>query len=220
MSDYALARTNMVECQLETNGVHDERLLEVFGNVPRELFVPEEKHGVAYIDEDLPLNDNSAFLMEPAIHARLLQAADIRDTDAVLNIGDMCGYSSAVLSYLASTVVTVIEGKAQLKDAEQIWESHDYCNIVLVESRNREGCSRHAPYDVIIVNGACSGVPEALLGQLSENGRLLAVVRAGKHEMGRAVLYRRIRGRVSSCILFDAATPYVPGLEAVGDFEF
>lgn len=220
MSDAAIARNNMVECQLETNGIHDERILNVFGEVPRELFVPEEQRGMAYIDEDLPLNDNEAVLMEPVVHARLLQAAEISSEDAALNIGDTCGYGAAVLSCLAKTVVTMTPEPRTLKEAQKIWDDLGYCNIVVVKGDNIKGCPKHAPYDLIIMNGSCAEIPRALLDQLSENGRLVAVVRENPLKTGRGVLCKRIGGTISQCTLFDAATPYISGLEPPEQFEF
>ena len=106
MVDYAAARTNMVESQLRTNRVWDQRLLEAFETLPREAFVPEKARRFAYIDEDLAIGQNR-HLMEPMVLARLIQAAAIGEEDMVLDLGCGLGYSTAVLARLAATVVAV-----------------------------------------------------------------------------------------------------------------
>src|SRR5690606_5116811 len=97
---YATARRNMVDSQIHTSGVVSAPVLEAFSSVPREQFVPEHLRGRVYADEDLPLG-NGHFLMDPAILARMIEAAEVQAGDVVLNVGDPTGYSSAILAELA-----------------------------------------------------------------------------------------------------------------------
>ena len=190
MPQYAAARTNMVDSQIHTAGVVSAPVLEAFRSVPREMFVPENLRGRVYADEDLPLGGGH-FLMEPSILARMIEAAQIRHDDVVLNIGDSTGYSSAILAELAKTVMT-----------------HD--NVA-----GQASCS------LIIMNGAVHEIPKNLLSCLTMNGRLLSVLKPEGKKVGTAVMVQRMgEGQYSTRKLFDAATPYIPGYEAKPSFTF
>ncbi len=216
----AQARKNMVDSQIHTAGVISEPLLEAFRTVPREMFVPEQLRGVAYIDEDLPLGDGR-YLMEPSVLARMLQAADLRPQDVVLNIGDDTGYSSAVLSLLVETVITVESQAALLDPARRCWAEFSYCNIAVIDGDLTEGCPEHAPYSLIFMKGAVAEIPDIFLAQLSLHGRLVAILRPAGAKIGTAVIVERVgEGKYSTRKLFDAATPYIPGFEPRPEFSF
>ena len=104
MIDHAVARHNMVSGQIRTNRVTDERLIEAMEEIPRELFVPRAKRGVAYVDEDVEIA-SGRYLMEPMVLARLVQEAEITASDVVLDVGCGTGYASAVMARLAGTVI-------------------------------------------------------------------------------------------------------------------
>ncbi len=220
MHNFAQARKNMLDCQLATNGIIEPGVLDVFKSVPRELFLPEDKRGAAYVDEDILLAPG-AFCMEPVVHARMVQAANPGIDDAVLNIGDVTGYSSAILSGLVSTVVALESKVGTLDKARGVWDAHDYCNVAVVKGAEAEGSKEHAPYDLIFINGAVAEIPQNLLEQLGEKGRLVTVVKKPGHVMGCITVAERVDGEnFSTRTLFDAATPYVSGLEPASNFSF
>ena len=210
----------MVNCQLMTNGITDEALLSAFRRMPREKFLPAGQDGCAYIDEDILLG-NSDFLMEPVVFAKMLQAVDLKPRETVLNIGDATGYSSAILSGLATTVVALENRKGQLKQAEDLWIALDCCNIAAVPGENAKGSPQHAPYDVIFINGSVARAPEELLGQLKEGGRLVAVVRESERTPGMVTVFEKLRHvGCSAHRLFNASTPYVKGFDPETCFVF
>lgn len=221
MINYAAARRNMVDSQIHTNGVISEPVLEAFRTVPRELFVPDALRGMAYVDEDLPLGDGR-FLMEPALLARMITAADVRAEDIVLNLGDLTGYSSAILSLLASTVVTLEPRAGLLDSARRVWaDDGSYCNIAVIHGDLAEGCPEHAPYSLILMNGAVAEVPGILLAQLSLHGRLIAVHQPAGARIGTATLIERIGDeKYATRKLFNGATPYIHGFEPRPEFVF
>jgi protein-L-isoaspartate(D-aspartate) O-methyltransferase len=216
--NYEAARLHMVDSQIKTNRVTDVAVLEAFESVPREMFLPETRRGVAYIDEDLPLG-NGRYMMEPMVLARLVQAAAIKPSDVVLDIGCGSGYSSAIMAKIAATVVAVESDKNLANMASEMLERNDFDNVVVVGGDLREGYPKQAPYDAILVNGAVSEVPEAILEQLADGGRLVTVQR-GNSGVGRAVLIERFGKGVSSRALFDAATPFLPGYRKDPGFVF
>lgn len=218
MPDYTAARRNMVDSQLRTNRVTDEGVLAAMGAVPRELFVPPQLMGVAYMDEDLSVG-GGRYLVEPMVLGRLLQAADIRPSDILLDVGCATGYSTAVAAKLAATVIALESDSALARKAAETLARLQIDNAVVVEEEMRAGCPRHAPYDVILVQGAVSEIPKDFAARLAEGGRLVAVV-ASPERAGRAVLALKTGGVVSHRELFDAAIPPLPGFELAPAFRF
>lgn len=220
MADPQTARKNMVDGQIHTHGVIIPGILEAFESVPREKFVPELFEKIAYNDEDIALG-HDRYLMEPAVHARLIQALELKPEDVVLDIGGGTGYGAAILSSLASTVV-VLESEKEFTDkASKLWEGLGLCNVAVFSGALEKGHPENAPYDSVIINGAVDNVPEEILQQLANGGRLVAIVKEPGNIMGDARLfYKDEDGHVSSHSLFSAGTPYLSGFAPRPDFRF
>ncbi len=208
----------MVESQIRTNKVTDQRVIAAFEAVPRELFVDEAKRGFAYIDEDLEVVAGR-YLMEPMVLARLLQAAGLQPGDIALDIGCATGYSTAILSHLAETVVGVESNRQLMDQANRTLNALDVDNAVVVEGALDAGYQKQAPYNVIVFQGAVSAVPDMVKRQLSDGGRLVAVV-CDEAGIGRGTLIQRSGDSFSPRILFDAATPLLPGFAREVGFVF
>ncbi|PJB72507.1 MAG: protein-L-isoaspartate O-methyltransferase [Alphaproteobacteria bacterium CG_4_9_14_3_um_filter_47_13] len=220
MHNYAQARQNMVDCQLATNGIMAPEVMAAFRTVPRECFLPENKKGTAYSDEDLVL-EKGAFFMEPVVHARMVQVAAPERSQSVLNIGDLTGYSSAILSSLVSTVVVLESRNGALDKARDVWDTLGCCNMAVVPGKEAEGNAEHAPYDLVFINGAVVEVPDILLAQLNEGGRLVTVIKKAGTTVGVITVMEKARdGHFSTRRFFDAATPYAKGFEPVTGFVF
>lgn len=219
MTDYAAARQNMVENQVRTNQVTDDRLVAAMESIPRELFVPAERRSVAYVDEDLRVA-RGRYLMEPMVLARLLQAADVRPTDIALDVGPATAYSTAVLAQLCDTVVGVEPDESLVEQASDTLTQLGIDNAVVVAGDMKTGEAAQGPFDVILVNGAVAEIPSAISAQLSEGGRLATVLRPDANGVGQAVLVTKFGDLLSTRIIFDAATPYLPGYEPVAEFVF
>lgn len=190
MIRYDMMRKNMVECQLQTNGIIQPEILRAFETVPREIFLPEQLKGVAYVDEDLPL-PGGGYLPEPLVTARMLAALSLPGPEVALCIGDHTGYVSAVLSQLVTTVVALESRPRQLDGARSAWLLLDICNVAVARGMARRGCPEHAPYNVIFVCGAAGHIPPDLLRQLSPGGRLAAVLRGNGTPTGKITIYER-----------------------------
>ena len=216
--DYTRARHNMVESQLRTNKVTEPRLLEAFETVPRELFVPEELSGIAYVDEDIAVAAGR-YLLEPMVLGRLIQAADIGAEDIVLEIGCATGYASAILARLAATVVALESDRRLAERANATLEHLAIDNVAVVEGELTAGYAKQAPYNAILIGAAVAEVPQAIYDQLAEGGRLVAVIKQPQ-EPGRASLMRRSGASVSRRVLFDAGTPMLPGFVREPGFVF
>jgi protein-L-isoaspartate(D-aspartate) O-methyltransferase len=215
--DYARARSNMVQNQLRPNRVDDPNVLNAMAEMPRERFLPKALRGVAYADEDLPLPDGS-WLIEPRVLARLIQAAAVGPTDVVLVIGCTTGYAGAVLSRLAGTVI-LLEAPAAAGRVEALLDDLGVDNVVVVASDDPAGGHpSQAPFEVILVVGSVASVPPALLEQIDEGGRIVAVLDNGR--IGKATLFTRLHGVVGRREICDAQTPPCRGLEPDPRFAF
>jgi protein-L-isoaspartate(D-aspartate) O-methyltransferase len=219
MTKYQAARKNMVDCQIHTAGVSHVGILDAFSTVPREKFVSPALQSIAHADEDLPLGEDR-YLMSPLVHARLLQAANPQPEDVVLDIGGAYGYPAAILSSIVTTVLALEEKKKYIDQAEKAWGSLGICNVVPVRGALNKGHAEHAPYSLIILNGAVSQIPEAIVAQLTPEGRLLTIVKKPGMPVGQAAFVQKNGAAWSSRILFDAAAHYLPGFEPASEFCF
>ena len=204
MPDFDAMRARMVACQIRPANVADPRLIEALARVPRERFVPDAWRATAYVDEDLPLSAGR-YLMEPAVFARLVAHAPVRESDTVLDVGCATGYSTAVLGLVAQAAIGV-EGDAGLAET---------AGDLLVDL----GID-----NAVVVNGASEEGYAAQLEQMAEGGRLVAVLRGGggaaARRTGKATRLLKTHGRVSRRTLFDAAVPPLPGFERSAGFVF
>lgn len=218
MTVYDAARFNMVESQLRPNKVVDERVVDAFLRIRRELFVPAALRGVAYVDEDLPVG-NGRWLMEPMVAARLIQAVAVQPKEVALVVAAGVGYEAAVLAMLARGVVA-LEADAELaRLGRAALVDHGIAAVSYVEEPLRLGHRQRAPYDAIVFGGAVCEVPPEIGGQLAEGGRMAVVLRP-QGRVGRATLITRTGGVLAQRVIFDAATPLLPGFEAKPGFVF
>lgn len=216
--DFSIARQSMVKSQIRPNQVNDEDILAAMAELPREAFLPKALKGVAYVDEDLPLG-NGRHLMEPRILARLLEAASVQATDVVLVIGCATGYSAAILSRLASAVVAIESDAKLAQSATDTLTDLTIDTVAVIQGDLKAGYPKQAPFDVILFDGAVAEVPDPLIEQLADGGRLVAVVRPDQ-TVGKATRIVRKGEIVARRELFDANLPWLPGFEPASRFVF
>lgn len=217
MSDFALQRFNMVETQVRTNDVTDPRIHAAMGAVERERFVPTAKRALAYTD--LPVEVvHGRYLPDPRTFAKLVQLAAIRTTDSVLDVACATGYSTAVIARLAKHVTGLEQDADLVRVASDLVRGSGLPNAVVVQGGLTEGYRQAAPFDVIFINGAVELVPDSLLGQLAEGGRLVAVMH--NDGQGRARLFARENGQVGWREDFDSGVPALVGFRKTVGFVF
>lgn len=219
MIDFARARRTMVDTQIRVNDVTDVRIVDALASVPREAYVPATRRDLAYIDDDVLVSEGTAaprYILEPMALAKMIQAAAIEPGETVLDVGTATGYSAAVLAQIAPQVVAV-EEDAVLAGLARVNLS-GLANVDLVEGPLTAGAAAKGPFNVILLQGAVDVVPAALTAQLSEGGRLVAVV--GRGRSAKCLVHTRLGGEVSVRQVFDAAIPALPGFAAVQSFTF
>ncbi len=209
MIDYAVARANMVENQLRPSRIDDPGVLRAMGEVPRELFVPEQLRGCAYGDDDLALG-GGRHLIEPLALAKLLQTAAIIRQDVALVVGDVTGYATVIVSRLAGSVFSLLPDAASMAPVELLLAAHGGDNVALEHGDPGHGLPAHAPFDLILLVGSVPAVPQTLTDQLGAEGRLVGVVENGRS--GKVTLVRKVHGAVGRVTPFDAQVHRLPGL--------
>ena len=209
------ARFNMVEAQVRTSNVTDPRILAAMNAVAREKFVPRAAQALAYADVPVAVAPGR-YLLDPRSFAKLLNLAQIRNEDRVLDVGCATGYSSAVLARLCTEVVA-LEQDADLVRAASELLANVVGKVELVQGGLVEGVKAQGPYDVIFINGAIEQPPETLLAQLAEGGRLVAVLRDGQ---SRAWLFLKENGQIGKRPDFDAEVPMLAGFKKAMGFIF
>lgn len=225
MVDAELQRKNMVESQVRPSDVTDRRIIRSMLDMPRERFVPAASRAIAYMDNAVPLSDDARggaaggrYLMDARTFAKLTQLADISDDDIVLDVGTATGYSAAVLSRLCETVVALESDASMTETATALLKDQSIDNVVVVNGALEKGYADEGPFDAIIVEGAIESLPDGLLDQLKDGGRLVAVVDDGA--ISHAVVWRRIGASFDKRIAFEAGAPRLIAFDKPKTFAF
>lgn len=208
--DFVAARAAMVESQLRPQGVTDPRVLSAMGSIPREQFLPDHSRPLAYVDRAVALGEGR-FLSAPAVLGQLLtQMMPIPGTRALV-IGAGTGYSAAVFKAIGLEVVA-IEAVAEFAAKARAQ------GVDVVEGPLEAGDAKSAPYDQIFIDGAIEVIPEAIIDQLAEGGRLgAALVDRG---ITRLVVGRKSGGAFGYLTIGDAGVPLLPGFSRPKAFTF
>lgn len=221
MIDFEHARSNMVDCQVRTCDVTEHELISAMLSVQREEFVPAKFQSLAYIDEDLSLNEIASgerYLMQAASFAKLAQLAAVEKNDVVLVVGSGCGYSSAVLSLLATSVVAIEEDSALVDFSSEVLSRLGYMSVAVLNSDLTKGYAKEAPYDVVFFEGSIEVLPYTYFDQLAEDGRLVCVEGTGNSAL--AKLYSKQGGLISKREVMNCAIKPLPGFRKAKEFAF
>ncbi|MDB5865702.1 MAG: protein-L-isoaspartate O-methyltransferase [Betaproteobacteria bacterium] len=173
--DYERSRFNMIEQQIRTWEVLDQRVLDLLFRLHREEFVPERYRGLAFVDMEIPIGHGEKML-QPKLEARMLQALALAPTDRVLEIGTGSGYMTALLASVAAHVYTVDIFDDFTRAAAEALARHGIGNVTLETGDGSRGWDKHGPYDAILLTGSVPVLSPAFKASLKTGGRLLAVV--------------------------------------------
>jgi protein-L-isoaspartate(D-aspartate) O-methyltransferase len=228
LKDSKRQRQTMVDCQIRTYEVTDQRVIDRFLDVPRERFVPDAVRALAYSDIGFTLDaedvaGEARYLLAPLVLARLIQGGRVTATDRVLDVACGTGYSTAILAGLAGEVIGLEDCEARRRTLQANLSDNGFNRVRTLSGVLAEGSSLDAPFDVILVNGALATRPDMLLSQLADGGRLLAIRRASDDPTGRAakaICYEKRGGEVGTRYLFDASAPVLRPFAVAPHFVF
>ena len=221
MSGFSTARQKMVDDQVRPSDVTDIRIIDAMLEVPREAFAPQSQRALAYLDLDLEVSEGTSakrYLIKPAVTAKMLQAAEITNTDRVLVVGCATGYTAALAAKLAGQVTATESDLSLTAKAGSVLAEIGLGNVTVKAAAAAEGDPASAPFDVIVLNGATEVTPDRLYRQLKEGGRLVGVF--AMTQPPRATIVTHSHDDFGHRALFDATVPVLPGLERLPAFVF
>jgi len=208
--DFAAARRLMIDSQLRPVGVTDRAVLDAMGTVPREQFVAEDTRPLAYTDRSLPLG-GGRFMAPPEVLGQLLTGTDPRPGERALVVGAGSGYSAAVLAAMGCNV-TALESSPELAAQARA------LGIFIVEGPLAAGHKAGAPYDLVLIDGAVEHMPEAIIKQLGDGGRLGAALLEGG--VVRLIIGQKVSGAYGHLSIGDAGVAPLPGFDSPPVFKF
>jgi protein-L-isoaspartate(D-aspartate) O-methyltransferase len=173
--EFATARNRMVESQLISRGIKDNRVLETMRKVPRHRFVEEALVSQAYNDHPLPIGEKQT-ISQPYMVALMTEALELQGDEKILEIGTGSGYQTAILAELAEKIYSIERIRSLSIKARRILDELGYFNVVLKVGDGTVGAKEEAPFNAIIVTAGSPEIPQPLVDQLAVGGRLVVPV--------------------------------------------
>ncbi len=217
MTDYNTARTAMVDCQIRPSDVTKYPIIEAFLNTPRETYVPKNDRPIAYAGKHIALNKDRV-LLDARTFAKMLDAVNVQPDELVLDLGCGLGYSTAIIATMAEAVVAVETDAEMVANASDILMEQSVDNAFVTTGDLTLGNAKNGPYDVIILQGSVEQVPDTLINQLKDGGRICAIFRDGS--FGDCRIGYKTHKQLSWRTVFNASAPLINGFENKPEFKF
>ena len=215
--DSNLLNKNMVEGQIKPIGGMQKNILEAFSSINRDDFVPKHLKDNSFSERNLFL-ERDRFILKANLTAKIISALNISNEENVLIIGSSTGYSSAIISRLAETVISIEEDKELLDFSEDVIKNIGIDNIVFINNKMIEGCSDQEPFNAIIIEGAIDEVPPKILNQLEHNGRLIAMI--NDNGISNVIEYQKKNNTFTERFLFSCSAPKLKSFDKRKSFSF
>ena len=206
----------MVDTQVRPSDVTKFPIIDAMLSVPREDFVPASLREAAYVGENIALGANRVML-EPRTLAKMLDALSIEPDHVVLDLGCGLGYSTAILAKMAEFVVAVEDDADNATQAQNILSESGVDNAAVMQGALSDGAAKSAPYDIVMIQGAVEVVPDAILAQLRDGGRIACIFAEGA--LGVVRVGHKIDGAVNWRYAFNAGAPVLSGFQKEAAFS-
>lgn len=216
--DIDRARFNMVEQQIRPWNVLDQKILDLFIEIPREVFVDPKYKSLAFADIEIPL-PNGSRMLAPKIEAKMVQELQLQSADKVLEIGTGNAYVSAVMAKLCKHVYSFDLDPMVINSAKGKLKKLNISNVTFFVEDGLRGCLEHSPFNAIMIGGAVESVPKVLIDQLAAGGRLVAVVGKTEDKIQKAVLLEK-RDSILEVSLFETHVSSLVSKSNDRDFVF
>ena len=204
MSDFDIARENMIHNQLMANNVVDEHILEAFRVIPKEIFLPFDKKPKAYIDEDIELM-NDRYLIEPRVMANIIKLSGVKKNHIIMYLACSTGYTSAVLSKLSKKVYGIDNKEDFLEEASVNIKKLNINNVHFINKNPIIGIKKK--FDIIYIFGGVENIPIGLFESLKNDGGCLVTVLYDNTQIGKIHIVKKINGKISKTNFITAQTP-------------
>lgn len=208
MTDFAERRRMMVDTQVRPSDVTKFPIIDAMLTVARENFVADAQREAAYADQNIDLGQGRT-LLEPRTLSKLLDALNVQSDELVLDVACGLGYSTAVVARMAEMVIGVEEDESMASEAQEQLSEAGADNAIVHVGPLAEGAAEHGPYDAILVQGGVEILPQGLLDQLKDGGRIAAIFMDGA--LGQVKIGYKSDGQLSWKFAFNATAPVVPG---------
>ena len=207
----------MVNGQIKPINGMNEKLVSIFNSLNREDFMPEEFKESAYIEKNLALS-NHRVILKPELVAKIAMHIDLKEDENILILGSTTGYLTAILSLIAETVIVVEEDDSFIKSSEIAIKEHNLNNVIYINKSISSGCIEQSPFNAIIIEGAVDHVPQKLLNQLENGGRLIAIL--SENGLCNAKMFTRKETMFHTEQLFPCSLPVLPSFKEKNIFSF
>jgi len=216
-----LMNKNMIDRQLKPIGVNDEFILDAFKSVPRELFIDKDRIAISYHEGNIEIKEGR-WLLSAGLIGRLIHSVSVSKEDVILEIGSCTGYATAILEKLSSLVVGVEMDAILRNNANNLLSKIGANSSVIVEGEHTHGNIKSAPYDKIFIFGSVQSIPNELFDQLADKGKIICGItdQNNMQSYGKAVVFKKNKGIVSSSTIFNVNMPYMFGFDRKNVFEF
>ena len=215
--DTYLENKNMIDGQVKPLSNIESSILEALYNIDRKDYVPENFKDFSYSEKNIYIG-NGRYLPKAAITAKLLSALEVETSETVLIIGSATGYSAAIASKIAETVICIEEDQDLITFSESIVSSNSMNNIVFINNNLSKGYIDQGPYSCILIEGGIEEVPNIILDQIAEGGKLVTVIM--QNDTGSAIKYSRKNNQIISQFLFSIEAPSLKSFEKAKKFIF
>ena len=204
MSDFNIARKNMIHNQLMTNNIVEDYILKAFKVIPREIFLPFEHKPKAYLDEDIEIMTDR-YLIEPRIIGNIIKLSKIKKNHVVMDLACSTGYSSAILSKLSKKVYGVDNKTKLLEQACSNIKKLNINNICFLNKKPIDGLKKK--FDIIFIFGGVQYIPNNLLDSLKNDGAMLITVLYDNYDVGKVHIIKKLNGKIFRTNYINAQTP-------------
>ena len=215
--DAHLENTAMVLGQIKPLSNISQNILEALYGIDRKDYTPIELRDFSYIEKNIHIGKNR-YLLKPAITAKLLSVLEVEGTETILIISSTTGYSAALASKIAETVICIEEDSDLLDFSEKIAIANSMNNIVFIKNELNKGYPDQGPYTCILIEGAIEEEPKLIIDQLADGGRLVTIL--NDNENGSAIKYSKINGQITSQFLFSMDAPVLESFKKSKKFNF
>ncbi len=205
----------MVDTQVRPSDVTKFPIIDAMLAVPREKFVPDSMREAAYVGENLDLGGGRT-LIEPRTFGKMLDALDIQPQHVALDLACGLGYSTAILAHMCDFVVGVEDEETRAEEAQTLLSAQGIDNAAVMAGPSAAGSEKSGPYDIIMVQGAVETVPDAVIAQLREGGRIACIFAEGS--LGVVRVGYKLDGVMNWRFAFNASAPVVAGFEKTAEF--